>query len=65
METIIYISTASKLTFEQTQNVTNELLRMIGYPIGYSGFKFQFIEESDLIEANASVDRNLKISVRN
>jgi hypothetical protein len=65
METIIYVSIASKLSFEQTENVTNELLRMIGYPSGYAGFKFQFIDESALIVANASVDRDLKISVRN
>jgi hypothetical protein len=62
-ETTIYVSAPSKLTSDQAQNVINELLRIIGYPNDYSGFKFQFIDDGDLIRANASVDSELKISI--
>jgi hypothetical protein len=64
-ETTIYVATTTKLNFEQTQSITNELLRIIGYPNSNPGFKFHFIEEGDLIQANASVDSDLKVSVRN
>jgi hypothetical protein len=59
-ETTIYVSTSSKLNFEQTQSITNELLRIIGFPNDRAGFKFSFIEEGDLIVANASVDNELR-----
>jgi hypothetical protein len=62
-ETTIYVATSSKLTFDQTQNVIHELLRIIGYSSDYSGFKFQFIEDGDLIQANASVDSKFKVSI--
>ena len=64
-ETDIYISTKAKLNAEQTQSVTEELLHLMGYQSSNLGFNFHFIEESDLIEANASVDNELKVSVRN
>lgn len=64
-ETNIYVSTASKLNFEQTQSVTNELLHILGYPNSYTGFKFHFIDGGDLIQANASVDHKLKVSIEN
>ncbi len=63
-ETTIYVSTASKLSFEQTQSITNELLRIMGYPDFYKGFKFRFVD-GDEVEAHACVDNQLKISVRN
>ncbi|WP_295667331.1 hypothetical protein [uncultured Mucilaginibacter sp.] len=63
--TNIYVATASKLNFEQTQSVTNELLQILGYPDSYTGFKFHFIDDSHLIQANASVDHMLKISIEN
>ena len=50
-ETTIYVSTRSKLNVEQTQTITNELLRIIGHPNNYAGFKFEFIDESNLIQA--------------
>ncbi len=64
METIIYVSTASKLTFEQTQSITNALLHIMGYPGFYKGLKFRFIDGGET-EAHASVDNELKISVIN
>jgi hypothetical protein len=64
-ETTIYVSTSSKLNFEQTQSITNELLQIIGYPNSNAGVKFRFIDEGDLIQAHASVNNELKISVNN
>jgi hypothetical protein len=65
METTIYVSTASKLNFEQTQSITNELLHIMGYPDFQKGFKFRFIDGVEMVEAHAFVDNNLKISVIN
>jgi hypothetical protein len=64
-ETDIYVSTKAKLNSEQTQSVTEELLHLMGYQSSNLGFNFHFIEDGDLIEANASVDNELKVSVRN
>jgi hypothetical protein len=64
-ETTIYVSTASKLNFEQSQSVTDELLRIIGHPNDYAGFKFQFIEEGDITQAHACVDSKLRVSINN
>jgi hypothetical protein len=65
MKTTIYVSTTSALNFEQTQSVTNELLRILGYPDDYAGLTFQFINAGNLIQANASVDKELRVSVNN
>jgi hypothetical protein len=62
-ETTIYVSTSSTLTFDQTQNVISELLHIIGYPNNYTGFKFQFVEGGDLVQANASVDSKFRVSI--
>jgi len=62
-ETTIYVSTMSKLTVDQTQKVVNDLLRIMGYPSNYSGFKFQFIDAGNLVRANAFVDSNFKVSI--
>jgi hypothetical protein len=35
----------------------------MGYPKNYSGFKFQFIDSGSLIQANAFVDGNFKVSI--
>ena len=64
-KTTIYVSTSTKLSVEQTQNATNELLRIIGYPNNYTGFKFHFIDGGDLIQANASVDSEFHVSIGN
>ena len=64
-ETTIYVSTSSTLNLEQTQNITNELLRIIGYPNNYSEFKFHFIEEGMLIQAHAYVDSELRVFINN
>jgi hypothetical protein len=63
-ETTIYVSTTSKLNLEQTQSITDELLRIIGFPNGYQGFKFHFIDDGDLVQANASVDSALRVSIK-
>jgi hypothetical protein len=62
-ETTIYVSTASKLTAGETQNVIDELLHIIGYPSDYAGFKFQFIDGGDLVQANARVDSQFRVSI--
>jgi hypothetical protein len=64
-KTTIYVSTSLKLNSEQTQSVTDELLHIMGCHNRYQEFNFQFIDEGDLIEANASVDNELRVSVRN
>ncbi|HEY8783936.1 MAG TPA: hypothetical protein VIM16_20070 [Mucilaginibacter sp.] len=64
-ETTIYVSTLSKLNLEQTQSVTDQLLRIIGYANCYSAFNFRFIDENDLIQAHASVDSELRVSIKN
>jgi hypothetical protein len=64
-ETTIYVSTSSTLNFEQTENITSELLRIIGYPNNYSEFKFHFIEEGILIQAHASVDNEMRLLINN
>jgi hypothetical protein len=64
-KTAIYVSTSSKLNVEQTQSITSELLRIIGYPDNYNGFNIHFIDEGSLVQANAYVDSNFKISIGN
>jgi len=64
-ETAIYVSTSAKLDVEQTQSITHELLRIIGYPSNYNGFKIHFIDECEGVQANAYVDRDLKVSFGN
>ena len=64
-ETAIYVSTSAKLNGEQTQSITRELMRIIGYPSNYDGFKIHFIAEGEGIQANAYVDSNLKVSFGN
>jgi hypothetical protein len=64
-ETTIYVSTALKLNSEQTQNVTHKLLKLMGCQNYNPGFNFEFIDASDLVEANASVDSELNVLVRN
>ena len=63
--TIIYVSTQQKLNSLERQNITSELLRIIGSTNGQSVFKFRFAEEDKLIQAHASADGDLKISIRN
>ena len=63
-ETTIYVSTKTKLNTEQTQNITTELLRIMGAH-NTRGLKFQFIADDGLTQAHASVDDRLKVSVNN
>jgi hypothetical protein len=62
-ETIIYVSTQSKLNLEQTQSITDELLRIIGYTNSHPEFRFRFIAGDNLIQAHASVDNELRVSI--
>jgi len=64
-KTAIYVSTTSQLNVEQTQSITNELLRIIGYPNNYTGFNIHFIAEEDGVQANAYVDSQLRVSIGN
>jgi hypothetical protein len=64
-ETNIYVSTTSKLSFEQTQSVKNELLHILGYSTTFSGFKFHFIDGGEGVQANVFVDEELRISMGN
>ena len=64
-KTAIYVSTSSKLDVEQRQSITNELLRIIGYPSNYNGFNIHFIAETEGVQANAYVDSNLKVFIGN
>ncbi|HEY2584124.1 MAG TPA: hypothetical protein VGI43_20115 [Mucilaginibacter sp.] len=64
-ETTIYVSTSSKLNAQQTESVSNELLHLMGCPNCDPGFSFEFIDADDLIQANAFVDKELKVSVGN
>ena len=62
-QTTIYVSTRAKLNAEQTNGITNELLRIIGNPNSSRGVTFRFIEEDNLTQAHASVDSQLRVSV--
>ena len=64
-ETAIYVSTSSELDVEQTRSITDELLRIIGYPSNYNGFKIHFIAQEEGVQANAYVDSNFKVSIGN
>jgi len=63
-KTTIYVSTSSKLNVEQTQSITGELLRIIGYPAASPAVQFQFIDGGELVQANASVDSEFRVSIK-
>jgi len=50
-ESTVYVSVPSKLTIDQTQHITKEILGIVGCPGCYSGFHFNFIDEVELITA--------------
>jgi hypothetical protein len=60
-ESTIYVSVPSKLNLEQTHAITGEILRIAGCPTCYSGFKFQFLDEAELISAQFSANSELKV----
>jgi hypothetical protein len=62
-DTIIYVSTQARLSAGQTQGITDELLRIIGYSDHNHGVQFRFIDEDGLTQAHASVDKELRVSV--
>ena len=64
-ESTILVSAPSNLTLEQSQSVTAELLRVAGHPTCFSGFKFQFIGESEAVKAHIAVGKDLKASAVN
>jgi len=49
--TPIYVSVPPKMTLDQTHAVTKEILGIVGCPGCYSGFHFQFIDETEMIHA--------------
>jgi hypothetical protein len=57
----VFVSVPPKLTFEQTQHVTKQILGIVGCPTCYSGFKFQFIDEGELISAQFGADREINV----
>ena len=61
-ESPIYVATSSKLNLEQTLHVTREVLGLVGCPTCFSGFKFQFIDEGEMISARIGVDNQLNVS---
>jgi hypothetical protein len=64
-ESTVFVSVPSKLSLEQTQHVTAEILRIAGCPTCYSGFKFQFIDEAELISVTAGESNSLSVSALN
>ncbi len=57
----IYVSVPANLNLEQTHAITGEILRVAGCPTCYSGFKFQFLDEAELISAQYSANSELKV----
>jgi len=43
------------MSLEQTYHVTKEVLGLVGCPACYSGFHFNFIDESEIIQARVDV----------
>ena len=64
-ENPVYVSVPAGLTVEQTHLVTNEILRIVGCPTCYSGFKLHFLDESDLISAKTDENNELSVTVLN
>ncbi len=60
-ESTVYVSASSKLTLEQTRHINAEILRIAGCPTCYSGFKFQFINESEMIAARVGANKEINI----
>ncbi|MBB3057149.1 hypothetical protein [Mucilaginibacter gotjawali] len=60
-ENAVLVSVPSKLSLEQTQHITKEILGIVGCPSCYSGFKFQFIDEGEIITARFSENQELSI----
>jgi hypothetical protein len=50
--TPIYVSVPPKMSIEQTHEVTKKILGLVGCPGCYSGFHFNFIDETEMITAN-------------
>lgn len=60
-ESTVYVSVPAKMSIEQTHSVTGEILRILGCPTCYSGFKIHFIDESDMI--NASIGQRGEVNI--
>ncbi|MDB5090311.1 MAG: hypothetical protein JWR09_4305 [Mucilaginibacter sp.] len=50
--TPIYVSVPPKMSIEQTHEVTKKILGLVGCPGCYSGFHFNFIDETEMITAH-------------
>lgn len=62
-KTSIYVSTLSQLNAGQRDNITHELLRIMGYPANYDGFNIHFVNEGNEVQANAYVNSDFKVSI--
>ncbi|MDR3695523.1 hypothetical protein [Mucilaginibacter sp.] len=60
-ENTVFVAVPSKLSLDQTQHITKEILGIVGCPTCYSGFKFQFIDEGEMITARFSENQELSI----
>jgi len=49
--TPIFVSVPPKMSIDQTHEVTKEILTLVGCPGCYSGFHFNFIDETEIIAA--------------
>ncbi|MDF2430669.1 MAG: hypothetical protein JWP44_300 [Mucilaginibacter sp.] len=61
-ESTVYVSVPAKMSVEQTHSITNEILRILGCPACYSGFKIHFIDESDMINAHIGQRGEVNVS---
>ncbi|HWZ02520.1 MAG TPA: hypothetical protein VNX40_02855 [Mucilaginibacter sp.] len=60
-ETPIHVSVPSNLTLEQTNAITAAILREVGCPRCYSGFRFTFGEEVQMITARVAENNEVSI----
>jgi hypothetical protein len=61
-ESTVYVSVPSKLSYEQTQLITKEILGIVGCPNCFSGFHFNFIDEVELIAARVGANNEINVS---
>ncbi len=61
-ERVITVATSSKLTLDQTLQITKDVLGHVGCPHCFSGFKFNFTDEGEMINARLNVDGQINVS---
>jgi hypothetical protein len=60
-ESTINVKVPSDMTLEQTHTVTEGVLRILGCPTCYSGFKILFGAEADLITATVNGEHEVTV----